>query len=97
MLTQQEILNYLKEYKALKKEEYSIKEIGIFGSYARGDAHEGSDIDVVVDFNKPDLLNQVGIMQELREKFNTKVDVIALWKRMNPKLLSRIQRDAIYV
>ncbi len=97
MLTQQEILNYLKEYKALKKDEYSIKKLGIFGSYARGDAYDGSDIDVVVDFDKPDLLNQVGIMQDLREKFNTQVDVIALWKRMNPRLLSRIQRDSIYV
>ncbi len=96
MLTQQEILDYLKKYKALKKDEYSINKLGIFGSYARGDAHDGSDIDVVVDFDKPDLFNQVGIMQELREKFNTEVDVIALWKRMNPKLLSRIQRDAIY-
>lgn len=97
MLTQQEILASLKEYKALKKDEYSINKLGIFGSYARGDAHEGSDIDVVVDFKKPDLLNQVGIMQELQEKFNVHVDVIALWKRMNPKLLSRIQKDAIYV
>lgn len=97
MLTQKEILLYLKEYKELKKDEYHIKKLGIFGSYARGEADENSDIDIVVDFTKPDLLNQVGIMQELREKFHKKVDVIALWKRMNPKLLSRIQRDAIYV
>jgi len=97
MLTQEEILSYLKEYKALKKEEYHIKSLGIFGSYARGDADENSDIDIVVDFTEPDLLNQVGIMQELREKFHKNVDVVALWKRMSPKLLSRIQRDAIYV
>lgn len=97
MLSQQEILTYLKEYKELKKDEYSIKKLGLFGSYARGTTDENSDIDIVVDFEKPDLLNQIGIMQELREKFHTNVDVVALWKRMNPKLLSRIQKDAIYL
>ena len=97
MLTQKEILNILKEYKESKKNEYHIRKLGIFGSYARNEANENSDIDIVVDFEKPDLLNQVGIMQELREKFDKKVDVIAIWKRMNPKLLSRIQKDAIYV
>ena len=97
MLNKQKILHTLKEYKALKQEEYHIKKIGIFGSYARGEATSESDIDVVVDFTKPDLLNQIGIMQELEEKFHTRVDVVALWKKMNPKLLSRIQKDAIYV
>jgi len=97
MLATETILQYLREYKALKKESYSIKRLGIFGSYARGEAKEDSDIDIVVDFEKPDLFNQIGIMQELEEKFNKHVDVVALWKRMNPKLLSRIEKDAIYV
>jgi len=97
MLTKENILQYLKEYKALKKESYSIDKIGIFGSYGRDEADENSDIDIVVDFEKADLFNQISIMQELEEKFNKRVDVIALWKRMNPKLLSRIQKDVIYV
>ena len=97
MLTREKILNYLKEYKSLKKDEYHIKKLGIFGSYARNEARENSDIDIVVDFEEPDLFYQIGIMQDLREKFNTKVDVIALWKHINPRLLTRIQKDAIYV
>jgi len=97
VLKTEEILQYLKEYKALKKESYSINKLGIFGSYARGEAKEDSDIDIVVDFKKADLFNQISIMQELEKKFNKHVDVTALWKRMNPKLLSRIQKDAIYV
>ena len=97
MLTREDILHILQEYLQERGETYHIKKIGIFGSYARGDADEQSDIDIVVDFDEPDLLHQIGIMQELKEKFNKNVDVIALWKRMNPKLLRRIQRDAIYV
>lgn len=97
MLNKENILHYLKEYKAEKKDSYSISKIGIFGSYARDEADENSDIDIVVDFEKADLYNQIGIMQELEAKFNKHVDVVALWKRMNPKLLSRIKKDAIYV
>jgi len=97
MLTKKEILHYLKEYKSIKEKPYSIKQLGIFGSYARGEANENSDIDIVVAFDKADLFNQINIKQDLEEKFNTHVDVIAIWKRMNPKLLSRIQKDAIYV
>lgn len=97
MLNKENILHYLKEYKTEKKDSYSISKIGIFGSYARDEADENSDIDIVVDFEKADLYNQIGIMQELEAKFNKHVDVVALWKRMNPKLLSRIKKDAIYV
>ena len=59
MLTTKELLESLKEYKALKKEVYHIKKLGIFGSYARGEAKEESDIDIVVDFEKADLFNQM--------------------------------------
>ncbi len=97
MLNIEEILQYLKEYKTQKKEIYNIRKIGIFGSFARGEAGPKSDIDIVVDFEKADIYNQISIMQELEKKFNRHVDVIALWKRMNPKLLSRIEKDAIYV
>ena len=76
MLTTNDILQYLKEYKSIKKESYSIKRLGIFGSYARGEANENSDIDIVVDFDKADLFNQISIMQELEEKFNTHIDVM---------------------
>ncbi len=97
MLSQQKILNYLKTYKEKKKDTYSIKRLGLFGSYARGDEKEKSDIDIVVDFNESDLFNQIGIMQDLEEAFGKDVDVIALWKQMNPKLRSRIEKDVIYV
>lgn len=97
MIDRDEILCFLKNFAIENQEKYSIKRLGIFGSVARGEAKDVSDIDVVVDFEKPDLFNQVGIKLELEEKFATKVDVIALWKHMNPKLKNRIERDAIYV
>ena len=97
MLSKNEILKFLKKYKEEKKDIYYIKKIGLFGSYAKEQQSEISDIDIVVEFNKPDLFNQIGIMQDLEEYFKKDVDVISLWKHINPKLKKRIDKDTIYV
>ena len=97
MLNKEDILRYLSEYKRSHTDKYHISKLGIFGSYARNEAGEGSDIDVVVGFDKPNLFNLSAIMLDLKEHFKTEVDVVALWDKMNPKLKKRIDRDAIYV
>jgi len=97
MLTQKEILQYLKKYKINKSNIYSIKKLGLFGSFAKNSANEYSDIDIVVEFNKPDMFNQISIMQELKEHFKKDVDVISLWSHINKKKKKRIDKDAIYV
>ena len=61
--TTQQILDFLRTQKGSFKKEFKIKRIGIFGSYARGEAQEQSDIDVVVELEKPDLFYMVGIKQ----------------------------------
>jgi len=91
------VLEYLKEYKSQKADIYHINRVGIFGSVARGEEREDSDIDVVVEFKKPDLFNLIAIKQDLKEYFKKDVDVVALWSKINPKLKRRIDKDAIYV
>jgi len=51
----------------------------------------------VVEFEKPNLLKQAELMLQLKALFGREVDVIALWKRMNPRLKQRIEKEAIYV
>jgi len=96
-MNRDEILNYLKLYKNEHKEHYFIDKLGIFGSFARGEATSSSDLDVVVGFTKPNLLTQSTIMLDLKKHFNIDVDVVALWDKMNPRLKKRIDADAIYV
>ncbi len=50
MKTLDEIKNILKSHKGKLKERYGVKEIGIFGSYVRGEQTEKSDVDILVDF-----------------------------------------------
>lgn len=97
MLNQEDILNYLKTYKALKGDEYHIKRLGIFGSYARNEASENSDIDIVVDFEKSTMFGLVAIKEDIEEYFKHHVDIVQIRDKMNALLKSRIQRDAIYV
>ena len=81
------------------KEKYKNKiiKIGIFGSVARNEYNQESDIDVVVEQKYPDLFLLGRIKIELEEKFNKKVDIIRLRNDINPFLKKRIERDSIYV
>jgi predicted nucleotidyltransferase len=97
MLDRQEILDYLQEYKAIKQKQYAIKRLGVFGSFARGEASEASDIDIVVDFEKSSMFALVAIKQDIEEYFHRHVDIVQIRERMNMLLKNRIQRDAIYV
>ena len=58
---------------------------------------EESDIDIVVEIEKPDLFHLIGIKQTIEEVLGTKVDIVRLRDNMNHVLRSRIERDVIYV
>jgi hypothetical protein len=93
----QHIIDYLKVFLENNRARYGIKRIGIFGSFARGQAGEDSDIDIVVETDKPDLF-LIGAMQaELSELLSRRVDLVRLRERMNEHLKKRIIREAIYV
>ena len=97
MVSKIELIEFLKIYKKSKAKDYHLKRIGLFGSFAKDSYTENSDIDIVVEFSKPNLFNQAAIMEDLKEKFNVNVDVVSLSKWTNPKLANRIKKEAIYV
>lgn len=71
--------------------------VGIFGSYARNEQKHSSDIDILVDFKrKTNLLDLIGIEQELTELLGMKVDLITL-RSVNEQLKSFIQKDLIRI
>jgi predicted nucleotidyltransferase len=92
-----EILRVLAQFRDRRAKEFGITRIGIFGSLARGEATDASDVDVVVELERPDLLLLVGIKQELEELLQRPVDVVRYRERMNPLLKKRIDREAVYV
>ena len=94
-MTRDDILNYLQNHHALFREKYQVDEIGLFGSYARNEAKENSDIDIFVRM-QPKLLNMIAIKQLIEKDLHRKVDIVRLREKMNPYLKKRILKDAVY-
>jgi len=90
------IIKYLSENKPEFEQQFGVTKIGLFGSYAREEDHEGSDIDIVVELKKPDLLTLVGIKQKIEEDLGVSVDVVRYRERMNRTLKERLNQDAVY-
>jgi predicted nucleotidyltransferase len=96
-LKQSEIIQILRDYSRHSGQHYSIKKIGIFGSVAREQSREASDIDVVVELGDQDLFILIGIKQDLEERFKIPVDIVSYRNRMNQFLKDRIDKEAVYV
>lgn len=73
---------------------YAISEIGVFGSYARGEQTSTSDLDILVDFYElPDLLTFCEIERVLEEIIGVKVDLVrkpAIRKELKENILSEV-------
>ena len=91
------ILSLLAQYKQNNHDKYGIENIGIFGSVARGEATESSDVDICIETKTPDMFMLVHIKEELQNLFHKSVDIVRLRERMNPYLKKRIEKEAIYV
>ena len=94
--TTSEYLQLLKDYKAMRAMQYGISSIGIFGSVARGEHTEGSDVDICVDLKTPSLFYMVHIKEELQQLFGNPVDIIRIRPEMDALLKRDIMREGIY-
>jgi predicted nucleotidyltransferase len=94
-MTKIDVLNYLSKHFQEFHNKYNVEKIGLFGSYARDEATESSDIDIFVQMH-PKLLDMIAIKQFIEEDLHQKVDIVRLRDKMNPYLKKRILRDGIY-
>ncbi len=79
------------------KQRFGLIKLGLFGSFAKDQAHSESDIDIVVELQEPDIFALVHIKQILEDDFQRSVDVIPFTHLMNTFLKNRIEKEAIYV
>ena len=68
-----------------------------FGSVARKENTENSDIDIVVEVQKPSLQLMYELKEALKQLFNCEVDLVRFRDSLRPLFKSNIERDAIYV
>ncbi len=96
MHTLSQVISDLQNCKEELFPRYSIKRMGIFGSYARGEASESSDLDVLVELSQPIGLEFITLADELEAKLNLKVDLLT-FNSLKPSLRKYIEEDLIYV
>jgi predicted nucleotidyltransferase len=90
-----EIQKHLRTHKKELKKNYKVKEIGIFGSYIRGDQKEKSDLDILVDFDETiGLFRFVSLERYLSRILGVKVDLVmksALKPRIGKRILNEVR------
>jgi predicted nucleotidyltransferase len=79
------------------KTEYGIKSLRLFGSIARGEDHEGSDVDVFVDTETPNPFLLMDAKDYLEQQVGRSVDIVRNHTNLNPHLRHRIERDGVTI
>ena len=90
------VRNILGNHKKRLVEKYGLKFIAIFGSYGREQQGEGSDVDILVDFDKPVGMEFIDLANELEKILNIKVDLVSR-NGIKLKYLKYIEKDLSYV
>jgi predicted nucleotidyltransferase len=96
-MNSQELLTRLRELKPFLLARYRAKEIGLFGSFVRGDENLQSDVDVLVEFQEDaDLFDLMGLNVYLEETLHRKVDVVPK-RALREELRESVMREVVSV
>lgn len=97
MLELQDCIEKLVDFKSKFAQKYGITKLGIFGSVARKENTEDSDIDIVVEVQKPSLQLMYELKEALKQIFDCEVNLVRFRDSLRPLFKTNIQKDAIYV
>jgi len=93
MMTKKDILSKLKEIKPNLYKDYAVREIGLFGSFSDGSYTEESDIDILVDLERPIGWKFFSLELYLEKIFNRKIDLVtknALKEQIKEDILKQV-------
>jgi len=97
MKTLEEIKKVLASHRQVLKDKYKVKNIGIFGSYVRGEHRAKSDLDVLVEYDNPvSLLQIVALENHLTALLGVKVDLVPR-RNIRKELKESILKETVLV
>lgn len=97
MLSTKEIIAILKKFKAESASKYGITSLGLFGSFARNQQRETSDVDVFVTLKESDFFVLERIKEELESLIHSNIDIVNYRDFLRNSFKQNILNDAIYV
>jgi predicted nucleotidyltransferase len=89
------ILRLLEQHGREFKDRFSVLKIGLFGSHARNEASQGSDIDLLVDFSNPTFDNYMDLKFYLEDLLQSPVDLVVA-DALKPRLVPYVSSEIIY-
>jgi predicted nucleotidyltransferase len=95
----EEISVILRKHKAELSRKYKVSEIGMFGSFARGEQKKKSDVDILVEFNEediPGLLKFIEIERYIEKLIRKKVDLVRKGG-IRPEIRDIILKEVVYI
>jgi len=94
-MTLEEVRSHYRDQIIAAAQKRGAHNVRIFGSVARGDQHQNSDVDFLVDFEPGrSLLDLTGLWLDLESVLGCKVDVVSS-RGLKPRLASDVTRDAV--
>ncbi|TAN62410.1 nucleotidyltransferase [bacterium] len=97
MVTFEKIKKVLLSHKQELRKRFNIKEIGIFGSYARNEQKKESDVDILIELRKPlGLLEFLDVQEFLEQLLKLKVDLVTK-KALKPYIGKHILEEVVYL
>lgn len=91
-----EVTEALSNQKQILTERFKVKEIGVFGSYVRGEQEDISDNDILVEFAEPVGWEFIDLLEYLEDVLGRKVDLVTP-DALRPQFKERILKEVAYV
>ena len=96
MKTKEDYINILSSHASEIKSNFGVKSLSLFGSVARNEQQNDSDIDVFVDM-QPNIVLIIRLKNFLEQKLGSPIDIIRNHGNLNPFIKQEIERDGIAI
>jgi predicted nucleotidyltransferase len=90
------IIRFLRDQKPFLQSEMGVRRIGLFGSYATDNARPDSDIDILVELEKPDFQLLMALQLYLEQHLGKTIDLLRVGPHLRPSFLNMIEKETIY-
>ena len=95
-MNKKDVLKYLRDEMPTIKEKFGVRSIGLFGSYARDLQTEESDIDFLVEVDKPFSRNFFGLWSHLENSLDKKIDLTRKGPHLRDKFITEVEKEIVY-